>query len=88
MALEVYYAQDIRNALLAAEQASGAAWTAAGGEDSEVARGYREGYRAALTTMALAFGLLQLDRRHESHDWQPAFLTTTTLHDGKNGQSS
>jgi len=60
MGLEVYYPQDIRNALLAAEQASRTALLAAGGgEDNEFARGYREGYGAALVTMALAFGLME-----------------------------
>jgi hypothetical protein len=83
MALEVYYPQDIRNALLAAEQASGAAWRAADGEGKEFARGYREGYRAALATIALAFGLFQPDGRYESHGWQPVFLTTAAWHDGQ-----
>ena len=59
MALEVYYPQDVRNALLAAEQASSAALVAVGGEENEFAKGYREGYRAALTTIALAFGLIR-----------------------------
>jgi hypothetical protein len=48
-----YYSKDIRNALLAAEQASRGALLAAG-DDKEFAQGYREGYRAALTTIALA----------------------------------
>jgi len=59
MGLEVYYPQDIRNALLAAEQANAKALCAAGGEDNEFARGYKEGYGAALVTLALAFGLIQ-----------------------------
>ncbi len=57
MGLNVYYPQDVRNALQAAEQSTNAALTAVGGDDAYT-RGYREGYRAALTTVALAFGLL------------------------------
>jgi hypothetical protein len=82
MRLEVYYPQDIRNALLAAEQASGAAWRAANGEDKEFAQGYREGYRDALATIALAFGLLHPDDRQERHDWRPVFLTAVSRNGG------
>lgn len=53
-----YYSKDIRNALLAAEQANRGALLAAG-DDKEFTQGYREGYRAALTTIALAFGLVR-----------------------------
>lgn len=59
MGLEVYYPQDIRNALLAARQASVTALHVAGGKDDEFARGYHKGYQAALITIALAFGLIQ-----------------------------
>ena len=59
MALDVYFRQDIRNALLAAEQASRVALQAVNGRDGEFARGYQEGYQAALVTIALAFGLIQ-----------------------------
>ena len=48
MSLEVYYAPDIHNALLAAEQA-----TREAGADGE----YLRGYLAALNTLALNFGL-------------------------------
>ena len=57
MGLEVYYPTDIRNALLAAEQAVTATATATRDEDDPFATGFLTGYRAALTTMALAFGL-------------------------------
>jgi hypothetical protein len=50
MSLEVYYPQDIQNALLAAEQA-----TLTAGAGSE----YLRGYMAALNTLALAFGLVK-----------------------------
>ncbi|KPK84260.1 MAG: hypothetical protein AMJ81_06095 [Phycisphaerae bacterium SM23_33] len=62
MGLAVYYQQDILNALMAAEQASGAAAAATGGQDG-FAQGYMAGYRAALATLALAFGLRQLQGR-------------------------
>ena len=68
MGLEVYYSQDIRNALLAAEQASVTALRAAGDEDNEFAKGYKEGYQAALVTMALAFGLVEAYGRTEKHE--------------------
>jgi hypothetical protein len=73
MSLEVYYQQDIRNALLAAEQASNAALLAASREDDKFAQGFQSGFRAALGTMALAFGLVQLDNR-KSREWEPTFL--------------
>jgi hypothetical protein len=57
MSLEVYYPTDIRNALLAAEQAVNAAASATGKGDVAFAAGFLVGYRAALTTIALAFGL-------------------------------
>jgi len=87
MALEVYFPQDICNVLLAAEQASSAALMATQAEHNEFAQGYREGYRAALTTLALAFGLIRPDDRRGSHNWQPAYLPTAPQHGGKNGQS-
>ena len=66
MGLEVYYPTDVRNALLAAEQAVNAMADAAAvgmGQDdvdcsqSAFTAGFLTGYRAALTTLALAFGL-------------------------------
>ena len=74
MALEVYYPQDIRNALLAAEQASDAALMATRSKDDRFAQGYQEGYRAALTTVALAFGLIQPDSRSGNYVGQPTLL--------------
>jgi hypothetical protein len=58
MGLEVFYLTDIRNALLAAEQASRGALQALNIE-VDFTKGYREGYRDALATIALAFGLVQ-----------------------------
>ena len=57
MGLEVYYPTDIRNALLAAEQAASVTAEATGNQDTPFAAGYLIGYRAALVTIALAFGL-------------------------------
>jgi len=54
MGLEVYYPKDLRNALLAAEQAMNATLPVTGDDGAEYARGYR----AALLTIALAFGLV------------------------------
>ena len=65
MGLEVYYPQDIWNALLAAKQANGAALQVSRDEDNEFAEGYKTGYRTALTTMALAFGLIKPNRWKE-----------------------
>lgn len=74
MGLDIFFVEDIRNALLAADKAS-AATVAAFAEwlipphmvrepepiSTELAlmnmRAYREGYKAALTTVALAFGI-------------------------------
>ena len=58
MGLDVYFPADIRNALLAAEQAVGAMADAAGGKDDPFTAGFLAGYRAALTTLALVFGLV------------------------------
>ena len=57
MALEVYYPTDIRNALLAAEQAANDTATATGNTGDPLAAAFLSGYLAALTTVALAFGL-------------------------------
>ena len=77
MGLEVYYPTDIRNALLAAEQAVGATAEAAGNGDEPFTAGFLAGYRAALTTLALAFGLTV---RHEPPpaEWRTAHLTATS----------
>ena len=57
MGLEVYYPTDIRNALLAAEQAVNETAHATSSLDDPVAASFLAGYRAALTTLAIAFGL-------------------------------
>jgi len=62
--LNVYYPSDVRNALLAAEQAVNAASDAAGDQDDPFTAGFLTGYRAALTTLALAFGLVKQPPEH------------------------
>ncbi|MFZ5918365.1 MAG: hypothetical protein ACOYZ7_15600 [Chloroflexota bacterium] len=57
MALEVWYKTDIQNALSAAEQASEAAMRVANRENDPFLSGYQVGFRSALVTLALAFGL-------------------------------
>ena len=72
MSLEVYYPQDILNAILAAEQSNSQALQAANGQE-EFAKGYEAGYRAALNTIALAFGLIRLNLAWQApviHSWR------------------
>ena len=59
MALDIFFPNDICNALVAADKASSstARVCAAVGGDQATSRAYLEGYRAALATVALAFGL-------------------------------
>jgi hypothetical protein len=66
MSLDIFFAEDIRNALLAADEASSStarvcAAMGGNGRDESATRlylrAYLEGYRSALTTVALAFGL-------------------------------
>ena len=58
MSLNMWFQDDIENALRAAEVAS-AATVAVLGEtgNPEVVRAYRQGYRAALAVVAQAFGI-------------------------------
>jgi hypothetical protein len=72
--IEVYYPADIRNALLAAEQAVGATADAAGDKDDPFTTGFLTGYRAALTTLALAFGLVQDSQVQGASERQTALL--------------
>jgi len=55
MGLDIWFSEDIRNALLAADEASGR--TAIYCPDGPALQAYRAGYRAALVTVALAFGI-------------------------------
>lgn len=62
MGLDIWFAEDIRNALLAANEASAATAAVVAdlrleAEAVRILRAYREGYKAALCTVALAFGL-------------------------------
>ena len=66
MALDVWYKSDIQNVLSAAEQACRAALGAAGDDDDPFVAGYEAGYRSALVTVALAFGLVRASGRHQT----------------------
>lgn len=60
MTLGIYSREDIANALLAAHEASASTAVAAAGYiagNPTHLRAFREGYKAALITVALAFGL-------------------------------
>jgi len=73
MGLDIWFAEDIRNALLAANEASGqtaamVAMLEPRPEPREL-RAFRDGFKAALVTVALAFGFSpQLIRKVETHD--------------------
>jgi branched-subunit amino acid permease len=88
MGLEVYYPTDIRNALLAAEQAANATATAVrpahdgattGNQDDPFSAGFLTGYQAALTTLAVAFGLVPGCQKTQAladdvSTWRPTLL--------------
>ena len=76
MSLEVWYESDIQNALGAAGQANESALKAADTESNPYALGYQAGFRAALTTIALAFGLVPVQAGvvDQPSPWQPVFL--------------
>jgi len=58
MGLDIWCREDIFRALRAAEQATAATTAAMSGDVLEpYAAGYRDGYKAALATMAAAFGI-------------------------------
>jgi hypothetical protein len=58
MGLDIFFLEDIRKALLAANEASSStSRVCAVVEDPVILRAYRAGFQAALTTIALAFGL-------------------------------
>lgn len=72
MGPDVYFSDDIRNALLAADAGSAATaeMLGMGSGDVQAIINYRRGYRAALITVALAFGL-----RHGRGETQKKGLT-------------
>lgn len=59
MGLDIWFREDIANTLAAADEACGATVAALSGhvEDGALLRAYQNGYRAALSTIALAFGI-------------------------------
>jgi hypothetical protein len=69
MSLDIWFREDIKNIILAAEQANAQALEAGlGSTDPDLQRAcpeckrrtYHQGFRAALSTLALAFGLAPL----------------------------
>ncbi len=66
MGLEMWFQEDIENAILAAEEASASTASQFGGNPERVAA-FREGYRAALVTIALAFGIRPPERSSLAH---------------------
>ena len=76
MSLDLWFREDIENALRAAEAASAATVAVLGKTGNpEVVRAYRQGYRAALAVVAQAFGIsfcLRHDRELPSSRVQQA----------------
>lgn len=59
--LDIWFREDIKNIIMAADQANSEALTAGlGFADPELQGAYMHGFRAALRTLALAFGLAPL----------------------------
>ena len=59
MGLDVYFRDDITAALLAADRASATTVAAVGNDvlDPDKVHAFRQGFRAALATVAIAFGI-------------------------------
>jgi len=75
--LEVYYPTDLRNALLAAEHAVKVTANASNTKDDPFTTGFLAGYQAALTTLALAFGLSACTSSPMA-EWKAGLLTTAS----------
>jgi hypothetical protein len=61
MSLDIWFREDIKNIILAAEQANVQALQAGMGmAEPNLQRAYHQGFRAALSTLALALGLAPL----------------------------
>jgi len=59
----VYFKQDIKNALRAAEHPTRRLLSKVAENDEQYAAGYQDGYNDALASIALAFGLVS-DENH------------------------
>ena len=57
MAADVWFRRDIANALMAAYQAAQETSVAVGGQDTVRTAAYHAGYRSAISTLALFFGI-------------------------------
>ena len=62
MALDVYFKQDIENVLRAAEHPMRQLLEKLAESNEQYNQGYRDGFNAALATIALAFGLYKEDK--------------------------
>jgi len=62
MSLDVYFKSDIENALRAAEHPARQLLEKLAESDEQYSQGYRDGFNAALATVALAFGLYKEDK--------------------------
>jgi hypothetical protein len=89
MGLDIWFVEDVARALLAADQASSTTVAAmehalGGADGSTVAdprylQAYREGYKAALVTVATAFGLKPLGNNPAiGSECNPAFLRSSS----------
>jgi hypothetical protein len=85
MSLDIWFREDIKNIILAAEQANAQALQAGlGSTDPELHRAcpeckrriYHQGFRAALSTLALAFGLAPLPL-HDSEEEECTIVEST-----------
>ena len=96
MSVDVWFTHDIEQIILAAVHANEEA-IAAGmlGSDPSRQRSYHQGFRAALSTLALALGLPQLpptdDREvctavHSSVEWSDGCTTFDEADEGRGGQ--
>ncbi len=93
MGLDIFFTEDIRNALMAADEASSSTarvCAVRGGYEASpevdvILRAYLEGYRAALTTVALAFGLSPaiIAGRRETLEVQARTVSQILSADGK-----
>ena len=81
MSLDIWLKEDIANIILAAERASASATAALGelADDAEKLQAYRQGYRDALSTLALPFGLAETPAQLRSGRTQPLVLPAKAL---------
>ena len=74
MGRDVYFGDDIRRALLAAQHNTQAALQASRERPDEYTRGYQDGYQSALMAFALSFGLAESALRRVEPEGPPRRL--------------